>query len=552
MPKHLVVYTMMLSGLAGCQSVNGPTPEFQQEIAGYLDTQPVPYRGLYESLYIEGERNSVLNFNRIGWLNLVYGDFDEAAWAFDQSLSRIETIYADDPKAEAAKSKFSEESVKDFKGEPYERAMAYYYRGILYLIEGDYENARAAFKMGEFQDTLSSKEQFQSDFALLNYLQGWASACNGDKQMADESFEFASQYSDALFRPDASHKLLMLLDSGGSPIKLATGEYGEFLQFTQGKLDGNIEPVFYLQYVQSVKSKRSVETPSAGRAKAVSQEIAATDDSVRFQDEILYFTDERVLEDSPAIVETEEAAQSDDVTVTVASGAISVAAVSAAVSVVDAPDYVPARQETDAVFNESASKTTVVASLNAFPAVDVFNQATTRGGRPIQGILDGKAQFKSTTETIGAVATTAGALTTVAGLAGGNDVATAVGLGLQVAGLVATAVSKATTPQADTRYWDTLPNTVYLATVSKPEGPFLLKIGNKSSDSVVPGVYGNVLGGDGKCSVFWATTTNPSSLPNSSPYARLSWAAMADQDDDIQKQDDAFRKSLSGHNQAGF
>ena len=55
-----------------------------------------------------------------------------------EALDRIEAVYADNAKAEAARSKFTKENAKDFKGEPYERAMAYYYRGLAYLAEGDY------------------------------------------------------------------------------------------------------------------------------------------------------------------------------------------------------------------------------------------------------------------------------------------------------------------------------------------------------------------------------------------------------------------------------
>ena len=48
--------------------------------------------------------------------------------------------------------------------------MAYYYRGVLYLRDGDYENARASFKGGMLQDGFAEEEQNRSDFALLSFL----------------------------------------------------------------------------------------------------------------------------------------------------------------------------------------------------------------------------------------------------------------------------------------------------------------------------------------------------------------------------------------------
>ena len=42
-------------------------------------------------------------------------------------------------------SLISAEAIKVFKGEPFEKAMASIYLGILYFNRGDYDNARAAF-----------------------------------------------------------------------------------------------------------------------------------------------------------------------------------------------------------------------------------------------------------------------------------------------------------------------------------------------------------------------------------------------------------------------
>ena len=70
------------------------------------------------------------------------------------------------PAAELARSNFAREDVKDFKGEPFERAMVFYYLGLSYLALGDFENARTSIKAGEYQDNLSRAEKYQADFAL--------------------------------------------------------------------------------------------------------------------------------------------------------------------------------------------------------------------------------------------------------------------------------------------------------------------------------------------------------------------------------------------------
>ena len=56
----------------------------------------------------------------------------------------------------------------------------YYYRGLLYLRAGDYENARAAFRQGQMQDAFAEAEQYQCDFAIMLFLEAWASHLNHD------------------------------------------------------------------------------------------------------------------------------------------------------------------------------------------------------------------------------------------------------------------------------------------------------------------------------------------------------------------------------------
>lgn len=195
---------------------------------------PEKLKPLFRSLYAGGERNAVLNLQRLGLAAMGEGEWDIATWAFDKALTRIEAIYANNPQANAARSSFHNEANKDFKGEPYERAMAYYYRGLLYMRAGDYDNARASFKSAEFQDTLSESETFQSDFAAMNYLIGWTQKCQGQTSAAAESFEIATKAQDGLAAPASTDNVLFIAELGNAPVKSRGGATEELLTFGSG------------------------------------------------------------------------------------------------------------------------------------------------------------------------------------------------------------------------------------------------------------------------------------------------------------------------------
>jgi hypothetical protein len=196
---------------------------------------PAALQPYYEALLADGEWGAVLNLQRMGLEAIDQGQPEVAATAFDAAIERIELVYADSQAAKKARSLWSSEGVKDFKGEPYERAMAYYYRGLLFLAEGDYGNARAAFRAAEYQDTVAEQEEYAGDFGLMSLLAGWASQCEGDAAMAAEFYgRAAAQQPQGLQPPAPGADTLVLVESGGAPVKVATGGYGEALQLKPG------------------------------------------------------------------------------------------------------------------------------------------------------------------------------------------------------------------------------------------------------------------------------------------------------------------------------
>jgi len=411
---------------------DGPYPH---EIEAYVATRTSELAPQYGALYTEGTRNAVLNNVRVGLAEMELGHFVAAETAFDGAIAQIETIYADDPRAKEARSTWQKESVKDFKGEPYERAMAYYYRGVLYLRAGDYENARASFLAGEFQDSVAEAEEYSADFAALNYLAGWSSSCLGDTGRANELYSKAAQFSPGLAAPSPESNLLMIAELGKAPVKKATGKHDELLSFEAGEPTSDLSATFAID------------------AGAGEQKFAATS------------------------------------------------------------------------------------------ATSISHQALTRGGRPIEAVLNGKAQFKDNMGAVGAAGQEIGRQAMNMGMLSNNSDLAGAGAIIGVIGLFASMAADAAQPDADTRYWETLPDSIHLATATRPAEAWNLKVEFPGSGRTAAAAV--LSEPSQKCSVAWTRSESALPLTASAPHTELS----ASQARKLQKKygaaDRMFREQLA-------
>lgn len=306
-----------------------------------------------QKLLSGGDQNRVLNQMEIGTRELWANDLDGAAAAFTDAITQIEQVYSADPNAAKARSLWHDEGSKSFKGEPYERAMAFYYRGLIYLRKGDYENARAAFREGQLQDAFAEEEQNQADFALLLFLEAWASHLNHDFDLRDEALNRLKQLRPSFPGIADDADTLVIVETGAAPRKLGDGSDHSYFVFRRGK---------------GFKENR------------VRIELGDTTEDL-------------------------------------------------------------------------------------YPIEDIFYQATTRGGREIDKILKGKAEFRSTSAGIsGALADSSVAFSQM----GGSSTVAGVGVGISA---IAAIVAFKAKPQADTRFWGSLPDTVHVLTFSSKKLP---------------------------------------------------------------------------------
>jgi tetratricopeptide (TPR) repeat protein len=181
---------------------------------------------------VEGpERDRVLWQYRGALAAMRAGDYEQARVWLDDALLTIGGIFGPDPDARRARGYFREEAKKTFIGEPYERVMAWYYRGILYWMDGEPDNARACFRSAQLQDADTESHEYASDCVLLDYLDGLATA----KLAGDGSDAYARALESArLSKPppyEVKDNVLLFVEFGPGPVKYATGEHREELRF---------------------------------------------------------------------------------------------------------------------------------------------------------------------------------------------------------------------------------------------------------------------------------------------------------------------------------
>ena len=416
----LAAVAASLLGLGACSSMDVVPGSLSSKDAPSFkgDQRLQPY---FSKLYAGGEHDAVLNFADLGLAAMEVGEFDIAEKAFDQGIARIDAIYANNESAKKARSLWSSESVKDFKGEPYERAMVYYYRGLLYLRKGDYQNARASFLAADYQDTVAEQDSYQGDFAVMNLLAGWSSHCDHDEVRAKELYKLATIKDPSLVSLNLASHHLALIDAGRGPQKLAVGNHKEMLQLSAVP-EGTVD---------------SIHVTGANRR------------------------------------------------------------------------------------------------LPATKMGDINFQATTRGGRPMDGILAGKAKFKENAGMTGDVAMSAGVMAMNSGILNDSSSQFQAGAIFGLIGTIAKIASASAQPHADTRAWQSLPST--LLAVAMPE-PI-----QNTSDAAIEfrDSHGNTRKGtlswtseQQTCSIAWGRTDSALVQPSTSSPSRDS------------KRDVAFRQLL--------
>lgn len=213
-------------------------------------------------------------------------------WALAEksSLAAQQIMWSDAGKGKGVASLASSEAIKIFKGEPFEKAMAAIYNGIMYFNRQDYDNARASFSKALLA-MAQKKEESRQDFALGYFLLAKTFLKQGERDNAKITLEKASKiypYEKTLFNLELLEQsnALFLLEFGPAPIKKPTGPGNSLIEwvrpsYVEKAAQVYLDAQYYLNSVEIVDlTKQAASKGSTGKdtiqaVKGTAREVSA-------------------------------------------------------------------------------------------------------------------------------------------------------------------------------------------------------------------------------------------------------------------------------------
>ena len=415
------------------------------------------YRGNYENcertlkaLKDKHDRNFALWSNNLASLYLVKGKKDEARKSLTDAFLLMNNFEVFKDLESKSLGITGNEASKAYKGDPYEKVLNSLYLGLLLVDENDLGNAAASFKNGILCDSDVEGDLYKSDVAPLYLLAARVQIATGNQGLADDYLKMAKDayylshpvnrqivWEEQILRTkkaDAEKELKKLLGdqpdtaSGEKKVNKKVQKKADDLKLQIDSLENQIKE----KVAQREENNKKIVLPNFGDFLNQRNNVILCIESGKapLKVQIGHYGEKAVFKLKP---------------------------------------YKAKR------FSVAIDKNTNIDKTCFLDNNDVMYQAETRGGRKMDGILKGKAQFKETTAQasvtfmeMSAIAATA---TAFSGSSGDNST---VGLAITgvflVAGLVMAAASAAANPSADARHWSYLPAEIQIVPFSAAPG----------------------------------------------------------------------------------
>jgi tetratricopeptide (TPR) repeat protein len=242
--KHIfvsVITLVALAELSGC--VSQAELAARQAVVDYHYGDYADAQKLLEPIAKTADENFVLNNDRLGSTTLVQYELQQAEAAFLRAYEVINSVGVNNG-GRSLGAALVDEKIKVWKGEPFERAMTNYYLGVVYYMQHDYNNARAAlenalFKLHDYgpdgnrsNDPHINPDQYSqvdSDFILAQYLLARCYQRLGREDLARSNYQRVVRLRPDLqpladYDRNARSNVLLLIDYGQGPHKITDND----------------------------------------------------------------------------------------------------------------------------------------------------------------------------------------------------------------------------------------------------------------------------------------------------------------------------------------
>lgn len=466
----LVSRLLLLASLSGCAPKAPPEPaEPRSALEVHQERAAVP------------GKDQTLEIVRLASVAMAHGDDALAEDALRRAVVRMQDFRADGQ----FRAIVGAERAKEWKGEPYEKMMAFLYLGVRLYQKGDYGNALAMSKSAILADTGTSAERFRSDFVPAFVLQALAHEALGERTQAERSMQLAV---DALWMRALTDHMTGLLES-----TRVEGDGSDGVRAARLLLLAGLPPGL------TAHPREPLRAIDGALSYATDLRRVALDGKKRDRPDALVGVKRGALRDAfehlePLVVGWKKGWQDlpDDVVGSLQADErflmgllddpgliLWVESGQGPMKVADG-EYGQILRLVPRKRGDMPRVTLDGRPLRPHYVDSVTYQAQTRGSRGVDGFLQGKAVFKDSSFVLGWAMLEAG------NLARALDDESPLGAVLMVAGAATWVAGALTTPTADTRQWEMLPDTLWLVRADPAPGDHVLTVDKREYTVSIP------------------------------------------------------------------
>ncbi|MDP2928057.1 MAG: hypothetical protein Q8N80_04605 [Candidatus Omnitrophota bacterium] len=383
---------------------------------------------IFTGLIAKKDHDIALWNNQLGSLYLTQGKFKEAKDAFMEAYVLMNDIAAFKNLELNSVGLISSEMTKGYKGDPYEKVFNSFYVGILLYADNDLENALAAFKNGILCDSDVTGKLYKSDVALMYLMATRLELLQKNQSMADDFFK---QATEAFYLSHPDNRLLVSQKQG-----------------LLDDLDKKQKELLEKETKANIKLEQVINTLKA--------EIGKLEADIKLAGDKIEENNRKI-----AINNLKDFINPDNNTlicVETGRGPLKYQIGTYGEKTIFTIKPYPA-----VGFSVTIDNFTQIKAESFLKHNDVFYQASTRGGRVMDSMLKGKAEFKQTTADVSNVLSTMSQAYDPYGVFSLLSFATG-------------AVSNATNPYADARHWSLLPAELQIISLRLAPGTHQLQI----------------------------------------------------------------------------